>query len=209
MYVWPQLSTPGYDEIKNPRTAAESQWSCGLRRASAAEILLGLRVRIPPGTWVSVSCECFALSGRSLCYEPIIRPEELYRMWCVLVCDIETLWMRRPWHTGGGGGCCALGMHWMGWCYVWANGRGRKNIRTEAQTLFMKDKDRALVFLQVRYKLSTNLVFCVCLTSVQLGSGATAVKATEDGVRILKGNAVKSATRVPTFRKNHVPPVIG
>jgi hypothetical protein len=32
---------------------------------------LGLRVRIPPGAWKSVSCECCELSGRDLCYRAI------------------------------------------------------------------------------------------------------------------------------------------
>jgi len=44
------------------------------------------------------------LSGRGLCDELITRPEESYWLWCVVVCDLETSWMRRPWHTGG---CCA------------------------------------------------------------------------------------------------------
>ena len=30
------------------------------------------------------------LSGRGLCDELITRPEESYRPWCVVVCDIET-----------------------------------------------------------------------------------------------------------------------
>ena len=42
------------------------------------------------------------LSGRGLCDELITRPEESYRMWCVVVCDLETSRMRRPWPTGGG-----------------------------------------------------------------------------------------------------------
>ena len=36
-----------------------------------------------------VCCECCVLSGRGLCYELIIRPEESYRLWCVFVCDLE------------------------------------------------------------------------------------------------------------------------
>jgi hypothetical protein len=39
-------------------------WPRGLRRESAAACLLGLRVRIPLGVWMSVCCECFVLSGR-------------------------------------------------------------------------------------------------------------------------------------------------
>jgi hypothetical protein len=30
------------------------------------------------------------LSGRWLCDELITRPEESYRLWCVVVCDLET-----------------------------------------------------------------------------------------------------------------------
>jgi len=41
-------------------------------------------------------CECCVLSGRGLCEELITRPEESYRLWCV-VCDLETLSMRKPW----------------------------------------------------------------------------------------------------------------
>jgi hypothetical protein len=47
--------------------------------------LLRLWVRIPPGSWISVCCECCVLSGRGLYDELITRPEE----WCV-VCDLET-----------------------------------------------------------------------------------------------------------------------
>jgi hypothetical protein len=41
------------------------------------------------------------LSSRGLCDELITRPEESYRLWCVVVCDLETLRMRRPWHAFG------------------------------------------------------------------------------------------------------------
>ena len=30
------------------------------------------------------------LAGRGLCDELITRPEESYRLWCVVVCDLET-----------------------------------------------------------------------------------------------------------------------
>jgi len=39
------------------------------------------------------------LSGRGLCDELITRPEESYRLWCVVVCDLETSKLRRPWPT--------------------------------------------------------------------------------------------------------------
>jgi len=40
-------------------------------------------------------CECCVLSGRGLCDKLITRPEETYRLWCVVVCDLETSRMRR------------------------------------------------------------------------------------------------------------------
>jgi len=77
------------------------QWPRVLRHRSSAARLLRLRVRIPPGAWMSVCCECCVLSGRGLCDELITRPEESYRLWCVVECDLETWLMRRPWPTGG------------------------------------------------------------------------------------------------------------
>jgi len=38
-----------------------------------------------------VCYECCVLSGRGLCDELITRPEESYRLWCVVVCDLENL----------------------------------------------------------------------------------------------------------------------
>jgi len=35
--------------------------------------------------------KCCVLSGRGLCDGLIIRPEESYRLWCVVVCDLENL----------------------------------------------------------------------------------------------------------------------
>ena len=34
---------------------------------------------------------CCELSGRGLCDGPITPPEESYRLWCVVVCDLENL----------------------------------------------------------------------------------------------------------------------
>ena len=70
---------------------SRSQWPRSLGRRSAASRLLRLWVRIPPGAWISVCCECCVLLCEDLCDEMIIRPEESYRLWCVVVCDLETL----------------------------------------------------------------------------------------------------------------------
>jgi hypothetical protein len=40
--------------------------------------------------WIFVCCECRVLSGRGLYDELITRPEESYRLCCVVVCDLET-----------------------------------------------------------------------------------------------------------------------
>ena len=37
-----------------------------------------------------VCCECCVLSGRGLGDELITRPEESYRLCCVVMCDLET-----------------------------------------------------------------------------------------------------------------------
>ena len=52
------------------------RWPSGLKRASAAARLLGLPFRIPSGAWVSVSCDCRLLSGRSICDGLKLRPVE-------------------------------------------------------------------------------------------------------------------------------------
>ena len=36
------------------------------------------------------------MSGRGLCDELITRPEESYRLWCVVLCDLETLRIGAP-----------------------------------------------------------------------------------------------------------------
>jgi hypothetical protein len=95
---------PNYRGIICPKANfCGSQWPRSLRRRSAAARLLRLWVRISPEACISVWCEYCVLSGRGLFDELITRPEESYRLWCVVVCDLETSWMRRPWPTGG---CC-------------------------------------------------------------------------------------------------------
>jgi len=73
-----------------------SQWPRGLRRRSAATRLLRSWARIGPGSnptggmdicLLRVLC---VLSGTGLCDELITRPEESYRLWCAVVCDLET-----------------------------------------------------------------------------------------------------------------------
>jgi hypothetical protein len=75
--------------------SSRSQRPRGLRRRSTAERLLGSWVRIPRGAWMFVFRAMVVLSGRGLCDGPIPRPEESYRLWCVIECDrvkIKTLY---------------------------------------------------------------------------------------------------------------------
>ena len=65
-------------------------------RSKAAARLLRSWVWIPPGAWIFVCCESCVLSCRGLCDELITRPEESYRLWCVIVCDLETSRMGAP-----------------------------------------------------------------------------------------------------------------
>jgi len=64
-----------------------SQWPRGLRRRSVAARLLRLWGSNPAA---GHGCLSVVLLGRGLCDELITRPEESYRQWCVVVCDLET-----------------------------------------------------------------------------------------------------------------------
>jgi hypothetical protein len=93
-----------FDRILFMRTHTKhrrSQWSQGLRRRSAAVCLLKLWVQIPPRARMFVCYECCLLSGGDLYDELITHLEEFYRLWCVNVCDLQTSWVKMPWHTGG------------------------------------------------------------------------------------------------------------
>src|SRR5215475_5514205 len=72
-----------------PPVGFEPKISAG-ERPQAAHLLRSW-VRLPPGAWIFDCCECRVLSGRGLCDELITRPEEPYRLWCVVVCDLENL----------------------------------------------------------------------------------------------------------------------
>jgi hypothetical protein len=48
-----------------------------------------------PAGGIDVYFECCVLSGSGLCDGPIPRPEESYWLWCVIVCDLQTLALAR------------------------------------------------------------------------------------------------------------------
>jgi hypothetical protein len=66
-----------------PVAGRSKAWVCG---HSPAEIVCS-----NPTDGIDICCECCVLSGRGLCDELITRPEESYRLWCVVVCDLENL----------------------------------------------------------------------------------------------------------------------
>ena len=78
-----------------------SQWPRGLKRTSAAASVLRLWVRIPPGAWMFVmSVVCCQVEDSAPSWSLVQRsPTDCGESMCV--CDLETLWMRRPWPTGG------------------------------------------------------------------------------------------------------------
>jgi hypothetical protein len=77
------LITRGWNIILKLIFWSRYRWPRGLRRGPAAVRMLGLRVRIPPGAWMSVSCEC--------CQRSLQRADPLSRgvVWsvCVSECD--------------------------------------------------------------------------------------------------------------------------
>jgi hypothetical protein len=69
-----------------------------LQRPQVAHLLRSW-VRILPGAWIFVCCECRMLSGRGLCDKLITSPEESYRLCCVVVCDLETSRIGAPYRN--------------------------------------------------------------------------------------------------------------
>ena len=67
-----------------------SEWPRGQRRKSAAVRLLRLWVRIPPGAWMFLCCECCVLSGRGLC------DGDSYQVRCVVVCALNLVNVEAP-----------------------------------------------------------------------------------------------------------------
>jgi hypothetical protein len=47
LFIFPRSGVAG-------KAQCRSQWSSSMRRGSAADLLLGLRLRIPPGAWMFV-----------------------------------------------------------------------------------------------------------------------------------------------------------
>ena len=77
-----------------------SQWPWGIRRRSATASIswdCGFESHRGHGC---VSVDFCLLLRRSLRNGLITRPENSYRLWCVVVFDLETSWMRRLWRTG-------------------------------------------------------------------------------------------------------------
>ena len=93
-YEYKGLAHTTYLSNKNSRPLLNISPLFTLPRPAAR--LLRSWVRIPPGAWIFVCCECRVLSGRGLCDELITCPEESYRLCCVVVCDLETSGMGAP-----------------------------------------------------------------------------------------------------------------
>ena len=105
-----------------------SQWPRGLRRRSAAALLLRLWVRIPPGAWMLsvVSVVCCQVEVSATGWSLVQRsPTDCG---CVVVCDLETSSrMRRLWPALG---CCAIKKK----NYIW----WRINLRSAPLRIFSR-----------------------------------------------------------------------
>ena len=64
-----------------PVVAPSKAYVCGF-------YLVGIAGSSPVGD-MDACRECFVLSGRGPCDGPMTRPEEFYRLWCVVECDTE------------------------------------------------------------------------------------------------------------------------
>ena len=80
-------------QISMPPVGFEPTISAGERQGRSPAEIMGSK---PTGGWIFVCCECRVLSGRGLCDEVFTRPEESYRVCCVVVCDLETSRMGAP-----------------------------------------------------------------------------------------------------------------
>jgi len=82
------------NELPVPVAPRYKAWVCGRSNTETES-------SNPSGALMSVCCECCVLSGRGLSDGSIPCQEESYRLWCIIVCDLEILRMRTPWHTLG------------------------------------------------------------------------------------------------------------
>jgi hypothetical protein len=71
----------------------DKAWVCG-------RSIAGIMVSNPAGGMDVCLLGVLYVSGRDLYVELIARPEDSYRLRCVVVCDLETS-RTRPWHRGG------------------------------------------------------------------------------------------------------------
>ena len=94
MNTTPDFTFPNHFLVPVPVAARSKAWICG---RSPAEIV-GSN---PTGGMDVFCCECCVLSARGLCDELITRPEESYRLWWVVVCNLETSRMGKPWPALG------------------------------------------------------------------------------------------------------------
>jgi hypothetical protein len=102
------------------------------------------------------------LSGRGLCDELITLPEESYRLWCVVVCDLKTTKMRRPWPTGG---CCAKRREEK-FCKVFFNSLSFLNtmvtVQDIAQCVIWLTESKSTVTVQRHFHRTYGTDFRVC-----------------------------------------------
>ena len=93
------FSTVSSESAPIPVAVWSKAWVCG---GSLAGIARSNPVKVID---VCLSWVLCMLSGKGLCDELIIRPEESYQVQCIWECDRKAWIMRRPWPTRN---CCAM-----------------------------------------------------------------------------------------------------
>ena len=94
VYTPTVILVPNLLQLPIPVAERSNEWVCG-------RSLAGI-VRSNPVGGMDVSLMSVVYCQvRGLCVEPIIRPEESYWLWCVVVCDLETTRRWKPWPALG------------------------------------------------------------------------------------------------------------
>ena len=82
-----------FTAILIPVSSRSRSWFCGLH-------LLGLQIRISQGKWMSLSCQCYVLSGRGP-NVGLVTLLDSFTECSVCEVDCEESIMRRPWYISG------------------------------------------------------------------------------------------------------------
>ena len=113
-----------------------------------------------------VCCECCVLSGRGLCDALITRPEESYRLWCVVVCDLGNL-MNEEVMAHWGLSCPNKQTNYfhLTWELISTQGSGFENHNTYGHIVTITELYWNPCKFERSFEASSFIHFVVCLTT--------------------------------------------